>query len=158
MHLFPQLREVEAQFESELVVVGVHAGKFHAERETANIRQAVMRLELEHPVVNDRQFRVWRSYGVNAWPTLVFINPEGRVVGQHAGEAPASAIADIVRHLVSEFESQGKIDRTPLALRLERELEPCRPLDFPGQGACRAGGPVVRFGHGPQPRFDDPAA
>lgn len=133
MHLFPQLREVEAQFERELVVIGVHAGKFHAERETANIRQAVMRLELEHPVVNDRQFRVWRSYGVNAWPTLVFIDPEGRVVGQHAGEAPAAALAEVVGRLVNEFDAKGKIDRTPLPLRLEREQEPCRPLAFPAK-------------------------
>ena len=142
MHLFPQLRKVEAQFERELVVIGVHAGKFHAERETANIRQAVMRLELEHPVVNDRQFRVWRSYGVNAWPTLVFLDPEGRAVEQHAGEAPAESLAEVVGGLVREFDAQGKIDRTPLPVRLERGQEPGRSLAFPAKVLAVPDGPL----------------
>jgi sugar lactone lactonase YvrE len=142
MHLFPQLRKVEAQFERELVVIGVHAGKFHAERETANIRQAVMRLELEHPVANDRQFRVWRSFGVNAWPTLVFLDPEGRAVGQRAGEASAESLADVVRGLVREFDAQGKIDRTPLPARLERGREPGRSLAFPAKVLAVPDGPL----------------
>src|SRR2546430_11155940 len=38
------------------------------------------RLDLSHPVVNDRDFRVWQSYAVRAWPTLMFIDPEGKEV------------------------------------------------------------------------------
>ena len=36
------------------------------------------RLASSHPVVNDRQYRIWRAYAVNAWPTLVLIDAEGR--------------------------------------------------------------------------------
>ena len=133
MHLIPQLREVERQFGHELVVIGVHAGKFHAERETENIRQAVLRLGIAHPVVNDRQFRVWRSYAVRAWPTLAFIDAAGRFVGAQAGELPAEAIAHVVQSIIQDFDSQGKIDRRPIPLRLEREKEPERPLAFPGK-------------------------
>jgi DNA-binding beta-propeller fold protein YncE len=133
MHLIPQLREVERQFGRELVVIGVHAGKFHAERETENIRQAVLRLGIDHPVVNDRQFRVWRSYAVRAWPTLAFIDAAGRFVGAQAGELPAEAIAHVVQSIIQDFDSQGKIDRRPIPMRLEREKEPERPLAFPGK-------------------------
>lgn len=124
---------MERQFGHELVVIGVHVGKFHAERETANIRQAVLRLGINHPVVNDRQFRIWRSYAVRAWPTLVFIDPAGRFVGAQAGELPAEAIAQAVRGIVHEFERQGRIDRSLIPLQPEREKEPERPLAFPGK-------------------------
>lgn len=86
MHVLPQLRKLERRYERELAVVGVHSGKFRAERLTENIRQAVLRLEIDHPVVNDRQFRLWRSYGVNAWPTLALVDPEGRTADLHPGE------------------------------------------------------------------------
>jgi len=133
MHTIPQLREVERQFGNELVIIGVHAGKFHAERITGNIQQAVLRLGIDHPVVNDRQFHVWRSHAISAWPTLVFINPDGRFIGAQAGELPAEAIAHVIRGIIQDFDSQGKIDRKPIPIQLERAREPERPLAFPGK-------------------------
>ena len=56
MHIFPQLRKLEEKYQEELVVVGVHSAKFTSEKDTANIEKAIRRLELEHPVVNDKDF------------------------------------------------------------------------------------------------------
>src|SRR6188768_3528277 len=56
MHVLPQLKKLETRFPNEVVVVGVHSAKFPAEGETFNLRQAVMRLDVRHPVVNDRHF------------------------------------------------------------------------------------------------------
>src|SRR5690606_4973484 len=100
MHLLPQLRELEHRFGEALVICGVHAGKIIAERVTGNVRQAVVRLGVEHPVGNDRQYRIWRSYAVNAWPTLVLVSVEGRVVGQHVGETTADALAPVVERTI----------------------------------------------------------
>src|SRR6266849_4363553 len=88
MHMFPQLRKIEAKYQDRVLVVGVHSPKFPAERETANLREAVLRYRIEHPVVNDRDFQVWHAYGGRAWPTLMFIDPAGRVIGKHEGELP----------------------------------------------------------------------
>ena len=77
MNVFPQLRKLEHKYADELAVVGVHSAKFSGEKDTANLRQAVLRYEIEHPVVNDSDFNVWRSYAVRAWPTFMFIDPEG---------------------------------------------------------------------------------
>ncbi|NUR34917.1 MAG: alkyl hydroperoxide reductase, partial [Gemmatimonadaceae bacterium] len=95
------MRELEEQFRDELVVVGVHSGKFITERETARIADAAKRLGVDHPVVNDRQFRVWRSYAVRAWPTIVVIDPRGYVLGQHAGEFTADAVASALREIIA---------------------------------------------------------
>ncbi len=114
-------------------MIGVHSGKFIAERDTANVRQAVLRLDIDHPVVNDRRFRIWRSFAVNAWPTLVLVDPRGRVVGQQAGELPAEVLADAVRRLVDIAETEGTLDRRPTTFPLEREGESDRPLRFPAK-------------------------
>ena len=99
--MLPQLRELEARFRDELVVVGVHSGKFITERETDRIAEAARRLGIEHPIVNDRQFRVWRSHAVRAWPTIVVIDPRGYVLGQHAGEFTAEMVAPTLREIVA---------------------------------------------------------
>jgi DNA-binding beta-propeller fold protein YncE len=106
------LRELERRFPDVLVVIGVHSGKYHAERVTARIREASLRLGVTHPVVNDRQFRVWRAYAVNAWPTLALIDPQGYVVGTQAGELTADDLTPAVARLVDAHATT--LDRTPL--------------------------------------------
>lgn len=127
------MRKLEEQFPDELVVIGVHSGKFIAERVTENIRQAVLRYGVHHPVVNDRQYRIWRAYAVSGWPTLTLINPDGRIVGQQAGEIPAEELAEAVGQVVAEAESAGTLDRTPLAFTPEQASEPDHPLLFPAK-------------------------
>jgi hypothetical protein len=95
------LREIEEQFPNDVVVIGVHSGKYIAERETARIREASLRYESTHPIVNDRQLRVWRSYVVRAWPTLVVIDRNGYVVGAHAGEFTAEMLRPLLDALIS---------------------------------------------------------
>ena len=82
MHVLPHLRELEKRHSETLAVIGVHSAKFPAEKETANLKEAVRRYGIQHPVINDRDFRVWQSYGVRAWPTLMFIDPVGKVFGK----------------------------------------------------------------------------
>ncbi len=96
------MRELEERFSSELTVIGVHSGKFIAERETSRIADAAQRLGVAHAVVNDRQFRVWRSYAVRAWPTIAIIDPLGYVVGMHAGEFTTETIAPSLEQIIKQ--------------------------------------------------------
>ena len=54
------LKRLEEEYASELVVIGVHSAKFLNEGDTDNIRQVVQRYEIEHPVVNDADFQIWQ--------------------------------------------------------------------------------------------------
>jgi sugar lactone lactonase YvrE len=129
--MLPQLRRLEHKWADELVVIGVHSAKFPTEQETANVRQAVLRLSLDHPVINDADFQVWRAYAVRAWPTLVFLDPLGRVVGQHAGEAPFEALDRVVAEMVREYDAHGLLTRQPLSVTPERPPEGY--LRYPGK-------------------------
>ena len=86
MHVLPRVRELHERFSDVLTVVGVHAGKFSTERHTDRIAEACDRLGVAHPVVNDRQFRIWHDYTVNAWPTVAVIDPEGYLAFVASGE------------------------------------------------------------------------
>ena len=54
MHMFPQLRKIEEKYGDKVVIIGVHSPKFPAERETANLREAVLRYRIDPPDVTDR--------------------------------------------------------------------------------------------------------
>ena len=131
MHIFPQLRNLERKYSSELMVIGVHSAKFPNEKEKENLYKAVQRCELEHPVVNDAEFQVWREYACRAWPTMMFIDPEGKVIGKHEGEITYQELDGLLGQMVAEFDAQGLLDRSPV--KLARQTEPDCPLSFPGK-------------------------
>ncbi|HEY9867789.1 MAG TPA: thioredoxin-like domain-containing protein [Candidatus Obscuribacterales bacterium] len=133
MHVIPDLKRLEAKYPGELVVIGVHSAKFDNEKETANIREAILRYGVEHPVINDADFAIWRAYSVNAWPTLILIDPEGKVAGRYAGEGHYEELDSAIAALVDRFGKAGKLNRQPLNLRLEKSRVADRPLSFPGK-------------------------
>lgn len=127
------MRKVEERFPEEVVVVGVHSAKFDAEKPTYNVRQAVLRHDVRHPVVNDRDFLLWRAYTVRAWPTLMIVSPDGMVLGKVEGEFDGDALADVLGQIVQEYEAAGKLDRAPLEVTLEKHKQPETLLSFPGK-------------------------
>jgi DNA-binding beta-propeller fold protein YncE len=133
MHIIPELSRLENEYPNELVVIGVHSAKFENEGDTDNIRQVILRYGLEHPVVNDSEFIVWRTWGARAWPTLVLIDPAGNVVGGHSGENIYPIFKPVIESLVQEFDAKGILDRTPLDLKLEKQGLPATVLSFPGK-------------------------
>ena len=133
--MLPQLRELEQRFPESVAVIGVHSGKYIAERDTARIRDASIRLGATHPLLNDRQFRVWRAYAVRAWPTLVAIDPRGAVVGMRTGEFTADAVAPFVERVVTEARADGSLREDPLHFAPELPSIAPGELAFPGKVA-----------------------
>lgn len=127
------MRELESRYPDSLAVVGVHSGKYITERETSRIRDASIRLDAVHPTINDRQFRVWRSYAVRAWPTLVAVDPSGRVVGMHAGEFTAEALVPFIDRTLDEARSAGTLVEGAAHLQPDSPNVAPGELAFPGK-------------------------
>lgn len=173
------MRKLREQFPNELVVIGVHSAKFTSEQSTENIRQAIMREGIEHPVVNDAGMKIWNAYAVRAWPTIVLIDPHGRIAGEVSGEILAEEFAQNIVEVIQQ--NPDDVDPTPFELSREIEREPERPLHYPAKlllsgerlfvadtghhrilevrlDADGLGGEVVRvFGRGAPGMLDGPA-
>ncbi len=114
----PELAKLEKEFRDNLVVIGVHSGKFDQEKETDPIRQAVLRYGVEHPVVNDRDFRIWNSFNVRSWPTLILLQPGGMAVNTWVGEGHIDAVRKAIRKLIAQYPKRSK---AKLPVELERD-------------------------------------
>jgi thiol-disulfide isomerase/thioredoxin len=133
IHIIPDLKRLEAKYPNNLVVIGVHSAKFENEKESDNIRQSVLRYEIEHPVVNDADFSIWQAYAVRAWPTQVLIDPAGYIVGKVEGEGHYEMIDKGIASTLAEFRQRGGLNEQPLKLALERAKVGDMPLAFPGK-------------------------
>ena len=134
--MLPQVRALRARFGDRLAVVGVHSGKFPAERETRRIARAVERLGVAYPVVNDRHFRVWRAWAARGWPTLALVDARGYVVGTLLGERTADQLAPAVARLIDEAAAAPTpVEGGARPIAVVAAAPVARPLRFPGKVA-----------------------
>ncbi len=133
MHILPHLARLELKHESKLAVIGVHAAKFQAEKASENIAEAVARYRVTHPVVNDARMQIWESYAVRAWPTLIFVDPLGKVVGRHEGEFKPDAMDTLVGQMMAEYEAEDLLAEGPLPFESAIRRASYGSLYFPGK-------------------------
>ena len=133
MHILPELKKLERAYGENLVVIGVHSAKFQSERDSKNIAEAILRYEIEHPVVNDANRVIWDRFGANAWPTVVLIDPEGYAVWATSGEITFEQVDAILKPALPYYRQKGLLDATPLAFNMEARRAPPTPLRFPGK-------------------------
>jgi DNA-binding beta-propeller fold protein YncE len=136
MHIMPELTKLEKKYPNQLVVIGVHSAKFENEKDSESIRKAISRYELTHPVVNDAEKKIWSAYGANWWPSLVLIDPEGRVVAWTNGEDKPkfTAIDQAITALIAKHRKNKTLDETPLRFDTAKFRDSAdTPLYFPGK-------------------------
>lgn len=133
MHVLPDLKRLEQKYRDELVVIGVHSAKFEGEKDTENIRQAVMRYGIEHPVVNDHSMAVWQEYACRAWPTMMLIDPRGKIIGTHSGEGIFELFDRVIGQMIEHFRGDGTLDTQRLTWPLELANQPAQTLAYPGK-------------------------
>ncbi len=133
MHVLPELKKLEHAFPNELVVVGIHSAKFEGERATENIREAALRYEIEHPIVNDSKMAIWNTYGARSWPTLVLIDPAGDVVWAASGERTFDDIKAVIDRGLPYYRKAGLLTPAPRPKIVDAASLPATPLKYPGK-------------------------
>ncbi len=134
LHILPDLKYLEQKYSKNLTVIGVHSAKFENEKDIENIRQAILRYDIEHPVIVDQEFEIWQQYAVRAWPTLILIDPQGYVVGMVSGEGKRGKLDEAIAQLIAQQQAQGSVSIPLIQPVLEKQKNPLiTPLAFPGK-------------------------
>uniref|UniRef100_A0A4W4EMU5 NHL repeat-containing protein 2 n=1 Tax=Electrophorus electricus TaxID=8005 RepID=A0A4W4EMU5_ELEEL len=137
MHILPDLHQLEQRytFKDGLVVVGVHSAKFPNEKVLQNIRSAVLRYGITHPVVNDGNARLWQELEVACWPTLVLLGPRGNLLFSVVGEGHRERLFLFATAALEHYGQQGLLQDHAVGMKLLRDSLPPSILSFPGKVA-----------------------
>lgn len=133
MHVLPVLDEVEKKYDKQIVVVGVHTAKFETEKDTENIREAIQRYEIRHPVINDPNHLLWDKLQIRSWPTLVLLDPQGNAIWANAGEIEFRDLDNVLQRAVTYYEQRKEIDNRSVHFNLELNASKDTPLRYPGK-------------------------
>lgn len=111
----PYMKEWHARYEADgLRAIGVHCGGFEPSRDEQAVRAAVARLGIEHAVLIDSEFELWREYDNRGWPARYLFDGRARLFDYHYGEGGYLETELAIQELLG-------VEREPLA--------PLRPED-----------------------------
>uniref|UniRef100_A0A803TDH4 NHL repeat-containing protein 2 n=1 Tax=Anolis carolinensis TaxID=28377 RepID=A0A803TDH4_ANOCA len=135
IHVLPDLHELEQKYSvtDGLFVVGVHSAKFPNEKILDNIKSAVLRYNITHPVVNDADATLWHELEVSCWPTLIIVGPRGNMLFTVVGEGQKEKLFLFASIALRYYKEQGQINANTIRTRLYRDSLPPSPLLFPGK-------------------------
>lgn len=143
MHMLPELAKIEKKYHDKpVVIIGVHSAKFFNEQNPENITGAIRRYEIEHPVVVDKNMKIWQSYGVSGWPTFVIIDPTGNVVYQASGEGQRENIEDVIEVLLEKHANAGTLAEKPIKIE-QPKITDKTTLSFPGKISFSPDGKMI---------------
>lgn len=69
-----------------LEIVGIHTPEFMFEKDRENVAEAVARMGIKYPVVQDNDYGTWFAYGNRYWPRKYLVDIDGFIVYDHIGE------------------------------------------------------------------------
>ena len=166
-----ELARLQTRHAGNLQVLAVHVPRFDHERDARRTARRLALQGLKFPLAHDRDWVAWQQYGIEAWPTVVLVDAEGRLRDRVVGAADPAALDERVAALVAA--RQGPAG-TAVALR--PQPRPAMPLRHPsgiavGEGylyvadsghhrvlECDHAGRVLRqFGTGRPDLLDGPA-
>ena len=85
--------------DDSFTLISIHTPEFSHEKVVNNVRNAVERLGLPYPVAIDNDFKIWRSFGNRAWPTLYLIDRQGDVRLAKVGEGRFGRVRGAIEYL-----------------------------------------------------------
>lgn len=85
--------------DDRFTLISIHTPEFSHEKVVDNVRKAVERLGLPYPVAIDNDFKIWRSFGNRAWPTLYLIDRQGDVRLAKVGEGRFGMVRGAIEYL-----------------------------------------------------------
>ena len=147
----PYLRDWHAKYASEgLQIVGVHTPEFEFESVEANVREAMIRLNVTWPVAMDNDWGTWRAYKNRYWPRKYLVDQRGQIRFDVIGEGSYAEMERRIRELLEE--GGASLDHIPMG-GVDEGAAPAQTALFTGDSwdegrflAVEGGAEVARLG------------
>ena len=99
----PSVKDWDAKYRDRgLTIVGVHTPESSEEYSLDSVRREVPNLGIKYPVVTDNDYKTWKAYNVEAWPTIFVIDKQGRIRWEHVGEGRYDETESVIKTLLAE--------------------------------------------------------
>ncbi|MFT6333175.1 MAG: thiol-disulfide isomerase/thioredoxin, partial [Lentimonas sp.] len=126
-----EVKKLKKEFSDNLTVIGVHSAKFNNQKDSNNIKKAILKYDISNLVINDSNLKIWEDFKISSWPTLVLLNPQGEVVKKYENKISIKEVRKDVLKLAEKY--RYEINKNSLPIVLERNKAISHILKFPSE-------------------------
>jgi cytochrome c biogenesis protein CcdA/thiol-disulfide isomerase/thioredoxin len=103
LRTLPYLEAWDRRYRGQgLTIVGVHTPEFAFEHDAGNVANAIKRLGIRYPVVQDNEMGTWNAYANQYWPADYLIDRTGQVRYASIGEGDYDKTEAAIRAVLAE--------------------------------------------------------
>ncbi|HEV8666834.1 MAG TPA: cytochrome c biogenesis protein DipZ [Candidatus Paceibacterota bacterium] len=100
-----------------LVIIGVETPEFAFEHIEGNVSDAIARLGIKYPVVQDNEYKTWNAFNNEYWPNEYLVDIDGYIVHTQSGEGDYDVTEKAIQEALAERAVRlGIATSTPLVL------------------------------------------
>jgi peptide-methionine (R)-S-oxide reductase len=108
VNTLPAVKGFDAKYRSKgLTIVGIETPELDFERSFDNLAAAVKKRGIEYPVLTDYNNANWDAFKVNAWPTVIILDKQGRIRYTHVGEGAYDMQEKVIQTLLAEGDTKA---------------------------------------------------
>jgi sugar lactone lactonase YvrE len=126
MQRLADLALLQRRYAGRLHVLVLAVPRFDVHRDPAAVLKRLRRHGVSFPIVHDLDWHVWQRFGIESWPTIVLIDPQGRMVDRIVGTPGTGALEAAITTLCDPLPEPLEDVR-----RAETQPEPRTALRFP---------------------------
>ncbi|MBU6140966.1 MAG: redoxin domain-containing protein [Proteobacteria bacterium] len=124
-----EIKKLEERFGNKLTVIGVHSARSASEAKNSALKKAVLKRNIDFPVVNDPELKIWNNFKIKSLPSFALINAMGKLERTYSGLDEMDQLKTDVKKIIEKHKI--KISREPLPLMLEKYNTIGNVLSFP---------------------------
>ncbi|HRH40882.1 MAG TPA: peptide-methionine (R)-S-oxide reductase MsrB [Pyrinomonadaceae bacterium] len=103
INTLPALKSYDNKYRNQgLTIIGVETPETEGEQVFENLVKAVNKRDIKYPVVTDYESNTWRAFKVEAWPTIIILDKQGRIRYTHVGEGQYEMQEKVIQTLLAE--------------------------------------------------------
>lgn len=130
------------------VIVGVHTPEFEFEKDTGNVKKAIVQFGIKYPVVQDNNYGTWNNYNNQYWPADYLIDANGVVRKVHDGEGNYDETEKFIQQLLTE--AGHKVDSNLASMPDQTPQIPLSPETYFGSDRMQYYYPTQNLNNGKQ--------
>lgn len=116
----PRIRALWEQYEGKgFLIIGIHTPQLELAADPDKVQGAILRFDLDFPIVNDSSYATWRKYGCKVWPRKILVSSHGVIQYDEDGEGNFNMLEEKIREFLPKvrestlFPATGEDEQTP---------------------------------------------
>lgn len=126
-----KLKELDAKYPNTFAIIGVHKPLFENEENYLAVKKAVIRFDINYPVINDLDHSLSNKFAVTKTPTFIIFSLSGKVYAKLEG---VDKIEDAINHASKlYYKNKFSINRNKIPVVLEKDINISNILSAPSK-------------------------